>query len=134
MGRRLLPILSGALLVFFVYESAVRTLLAPFVALPDLAGGIAGQTIILVLFSVLHSTSTLGFRHTVVFFLATAVISWTFEQVGVATGVIYGAYHYTDVPGREARTRPRAHSPCVVHDDLPQLVPCALHLRAGVRA
>jgi putative membrane protein len=99
MGRRALPIISGALLVFFVYESAVRILLAPFISLPDLAGGIAGQTIILVLFSVLHSTYALGFRHTLVFFISTAVISWAFEQVGVATGFIYGAYHYTDVLG-----------------------------------
>jgi putative membrane protein len=27
------------------------------------------------------------------------VISWAFEQVGVATGAIYGPYHYTDVLG-----------------------------------
>ena len=99
MGRRVLPVLSVALLVFFVYESAVRILLAPFVALPDLAGGIAGQTAILVLFSVLHSIHALGLRRTLVFFAATAIISWTFEQVGVSTGIVYGAYHYTDVLG-----------------------------------
>ncbi len=99
MGRRVLPVLSVALLVFFVYESAVRILLAPFVALPDLTGGIAGQTIVLVLFSVLHSIHALGFRRTLIFFLATAIVSWTFEQVGVSTGIVYGAYHYTGVLG-----------------------------------
>lgn len=32
-------------------------------------------------------------------FFATALITWSFEQVGVATGAVYGAYHYSGMLG-----------------------------------
>jgi uncharacterized membrane protein len=99
MGKRLLPLLSALLLVLFVYESAGRIVLAPFVELPDFTGGLFGQTLLLVAFSLVHSLGSLGWRHTLVFFAATAVVSWCFEQLGVATGIVYGHYHYTAVLG-----------------------------------
>jgi uncharacterized membrane protein len=97
--RRVLLILSTVFLVVFVYASAVRALLRPWVALPDVPGGLNGETVLLVLFSVTHALYTLGWRHTLVFFGLSAVISWVFEQAGVATGLVYGPYHYTDVLG-----------------------------------
>jgi len=99
MPRRLLLTLTTLLLVVFVYVSAVRTLLRPLVDLPDPTGGLNGQTLVLVLFSLTHAYYALGWRHTLVFFALSAVISWLFEQIGVATGLIYGPYHYTDVLG-----------------------------------
>jgi putative membrane protein len=51
------------------------------------------------LFSFFHAWHVLGGRHTLVFFVLSAVISWAFEQVGVATGLIFGRYHYTDTLG-----------------------------------
>ena len=99
MPRRLLLALTTLLLVLFVYVSAVRTLLRPIMDLPDPTGGLHGQTLVLVLFSLTHAWYALGWRHTLVFFALSAVISWMFEQIGVATGLIYGPYHYTDVLG-----------------------------------
>jgi uncharacterized membrane protein len=99
MPRRLLLVLTTLLLVVFVYVSAARTLLRPIVDLPDPTGGLNGQTLVLVLFSLTHACYALGWRHTLVFFALSAVISWIFEQIGVATGLIYGRYHYTDVLG-----------------------------------
>jgi uncharacterized membrane protein len=74
-------------------------LLQPWLTLPSIMGGVNTQTLILVLFSLTHALYALGWQHTLVFFTTSAVISWAFEQVGVATGAIYGPYHYTDVLG-----------------------------------
>ena len=99
MTRRILLGLSTIFLVIFVYENVVRTLLQPWLALPSLLGGTQTQTLILVLFSLTHALYALGWRHALVFFATSAVISWAYEQVGVATGAIYGLYHYTDYLG-----------------------------------
>ena len=32
-------------------------------------------------------------------FSATTLVTWSFEQVGVATGAVYGAYHYSGMLG-----------------------------------
>jgi uncharacterized membrane protein len=99
MTRRILLGLSTFFLILFVYEGAVRMLLQPWIVLPSILGGTQAQTLILVMFSLTHALYALGWRHTLVFFALSAVISWAFEQVGVATGAIYGPYHYTDVLG-----------------------------------
>ena len=99
MTRRILLGLSTFFLVIFVYEGAVRMLLQPWIALPSFFGGVHSQTLILLLFSLTHALYALGWRNTLVFFALSGVISWTFEQVGVATGAIFGPYHYTDVLG-----------------------------------
>jgi uncharacterized membrane protein len=57
------------------------------------------HTISLLLFSLLHSLHLLGPARTVALFVLGAVISWTFEQVGVATGFVYGPYYYTEKLG-----------------------------------
>lgn len=99
MPRRLLLAATTLLLVIFVYAGAVRALLRPLVALPDPTGGLRGQTVLLVLFSVAHACYALGWRHTLVFFSLSAAVSWLYEQVGVLTGAVFGPYHYTAVLG-----------------------------------
>lgn len=47
-------------------------------------------------FSLTHAIYTLGPRHALAFLGLTTIISLAFEAVGVATGAIYGPYHYTD--------------------------------------
>lgn len=94
MARRIVLGLSLFFLALFIY----RAVLAPFMGLPAL-GGVALPTIALMLFSLFHAIYALGWRHTLVFFIISAVVSWGFEQVGVATGAVYGPYHYTDVLG-----------------------------------
>ena len=57
-----------------------------FLLVPLLLGG----------FSLSHAIYTLGLRHALIFLALTALISMAFEAAGVATGAVYGPYHYTD--------------------------------------
>jgi uncharacterized membrane protein len=91
--RRLLGA-SVALMVLFGY-AVFRSVIIGFVRLPGIPGGLTSLTAILALFSLTHSWYSLGGRLTAVFFLLSAIVSWTFEEAGVATGLVYGAYHYT---------------------------------------
>lgn len=99
MNRRVLLWISGLSLALFVYRGVIRLLLLPYVVLPDLPGGIDLSTTLILISSLTHALYVLGVRHTVIFAVASAVISWAFEQTGVATGAIYGPYHYTDFLG-----------------------------------
>lgn len=78
----------------------MRPLLEPlFSELPRIPGGIGIKTLFMMLFSVFHAAYVLGWRHTLLFFGITVAVSWSYEHVGVETGLIYGAYHYTDALG-----------------------------------
>ena len=99
MHRRLLWGLMAFFLVVFVYESAMHALVRPGVEMPAIPGGLTGQALVLVLFGLTHALYALGWRHMLVFFGLSAVISWAYEHVGVSTGWVYGPYHYTDVLG-----------------------------------
>jgi len=57
-----------------------------FLLVPLLLGG----------FSLCHAIYTLGLRHALLFLALAALVSLAFEAVGVATGAVYGPYHYTD--------------------------------------
>ena len=46
------------------------------------------------LFVALHACQTLGWRAALLLWALSAAISWAFEHVGVATGAVYGTYHY----------------------------------------
>lgn len=96
-------LLLGLALVFFalfIYSSIIRPLLEPlFSELPRIPGGIGIKTLFMMLFSVFHAAYVLGWRHTLLFFGITVAVSWSYEHVGVETGLIYGAYHYTDALG-----------------------------------
>jgi uncharacterized membrane protein len=50
-------------------------------------------------FSLSHAVYTLGARHALTFLALATLISLAFEAVGVATGAVYGPYHYTDSLG-----------------------------------
>ena len=95
--------LLGLALVFlalFIYSSIIRPLLEPlFSELPLIPGGIGIETLFMMLFSVFHAAYVLGWRHTLLFFGITVAVTWSYEHVGVETGLIYGAYHYTDSLG-----------------------------------
>jgi putative membrane protein len=71
--------------------------IGPWVSLPGL--GNIGFTLIFVLFALLHCVALEGLRRTAVFFLISAVVSYCMEEVGVRTGLIYGAYHYSNALG-----------------------------------
>lgn len=58
--------------------------------------GSIGFTLLFTAFSLLHAASRLGWPRALVFLTVCAVVSWCFEAVGVETGLVYGAYHYSD--------------------------------------
>jgi uncharacterized membrane protein len=94
-----LLVAASVLLALFAYDAVVQPVLSETVRLPNLPGGITTATSVLALFSLIHAWYALGGRLTLAFFALAAAISWAFEQVGVATGLVYGAYHYTDYLG-----------------------------------
>jgi putative membrane protein len=51
------------------------------------------------IFVVVHGYVALGWRNIIAFSLITVVISFASEVIGVATGLVFGAYHYTDLLG-----------------------------------
>jgi uncharacterized membrane protein len=69
----------------------------PWVKLPDL--GNVGFTLVFVIFALLHCTAVQGPRRTAIFFATSAIVSYVMEEIGVRTGLIYGAYHYSDLLG-----------------------------------
>ena len=96
---RILPIAACVLLAVFAYDGVVRLLLIGLIRLPKLPAELTVLTTILALFSLTHAWYSLGGRLTLVFFGLSAAISWAYEQIGVATGLVFGAYHYTDYLG-----------------------------------
>ena len=103
LQQRKNALLLGLAIIFlslFIYSSILRPLLAQlFPELPRIPGGIGIKTLFMMLFSIFHAAYVLGWRHTLVFFGITVAVSWSYEHIGVETGLIYGAYHYTDALG-----------------------------------
>jgi putative membrane protein len=87
-----LALLPLALLIY-------QNILATGGILPVLPVSEAVVAMFVALFSLFHSFYLLGWRNTLVMFGLTAIVSWSFEQAGVATGLIYGVYHYGEALG-----------------------------------
>jgi uncharacterized membrane protein len=68
-----------------------------WVQLPGL--GNIGFTLVFVVFSTVHCATSSGWRTTGLFFAMAALVSYALEEIGVRTGWIYGAYHYSDLLG-----------------------------------
>jgi uncharacterized membrane protein len=83
-------------LVAFVYGELAEHVY-PFVLLPHL--GVSLRVVLLTLFAVVHATMHFGLQTGILMFFATALVTWFFEQVGVVTGAVYGAYHYSGMLG-----------------------------------
>jgi uncharacterized membrane protein len=98
-ANRLLLGLTTLFLAGVVYGGILAPLLGLLIPWQDTMGFTPLGTVVFVLFSLGHACYTLGWRPTLVFFSLTAVVTWAFEQAGVATGAVYGAYHYTDQLG-----------------------------------
>ncbi len=56
-------------------------------------------TLIAFLFAALHASQRMGWRGALLLLALTFGVSLLFESVGVATGLVYGPYHYTDKLG-----------------------------------
>jgi uncharacterized membrane protein len=57
------------------------------------------STMLAFIFAVDHSSQRLGWKRALLLLGLTFAVSLTFESVGVATGWVYGDYHYTDKLG-----------------------------------
>lgn len=57
------------------------------------------NTLILFAFALLHGWQRLGWKRILLMFVTVTAVSLAFESYGVATGRIYGPYHYTDMLG-----------------------------------
>src|ERR1700753_3926373 len=87
--------------VWLLYASISYLILAEavdaWIKLPS-AGNIL-FTLVFVLFSVLHCAAFEGWKRTAIFFLASALVTYAMEEIGVRTGWVFGAYHYSDLLG-----------------------------------
>ena len=79
--------------MYLILEEA----LSPWLHLPAL--GNIGFTIIFVLFAILHCIALEGSRRTALFFAISGIVCYSMEEIGVRTGLIYGAYHYSALLG-----------------------------------
>ncbi|NJD60893.1 MAG: hypothetical protein C3F13_06195 [Anaerolineales bacterium] len=75
------------------------TLIGPSLGLPYHLFFTPLLTLVAFTFALLHGSQNLGWKQTLLLLGLTFVISLLFECVGVATGWVYGAYHYTDKLG-----------------------------------
>lgn len=91
-------IAASLLFVAMIYVIGVMVV-RPWIYLPD-CGNIA-FTLLFTGFALLHAAASLGWRRTAAFFTLAAFISWGFEEAGVATGWIFGPYHYSHMLGAE---------------------------------
>ena len=57
------------------------------------------NTLVAFTFALTHSLNRLGWKHALILFATTFLVSLSFESIGVATGWVYGKYHYSDVLG-----------------------------------
>ncbi len=89
LDRAALPIMALLLTIITVL------IFGPALKIPDDVDTIATLFLGLV-FVVLHGYLSMGLRHFAVYLLLIVLISFTAEAVGVATGLIFGNYHYTD--------------------------------------
>lgn len=78
-----------ALLTVYIWLRAALGL--PFLLWPVMALPLLG-----VAFSLLHAANSLGWRAAGLFLALTVTLSLALECLGVATGLPFGAYHYTD--------------------------------------
>jgi len=91
-------VISAAWFLFAAVMYLILTgVLRHWIELPGL--GNIGFTLIFVLFAIVHCAACAGWRRTGIFFALAASVSYLLEEIGVRTGWIYGAYHYSDMLG-----------------------------------
>jgi uncharacterized membrane protein len=85
--------LSFAAITYLILVEAVW----PWLRMPG--QGNIGFTLVFVLFALIHCTALEGLSRAAQFFAISAIVAYLMEEIGVRTGRIYGAYHYSDLLG-----------------------------------
>ncbi len=85
---RILVAILAARPIVFSFLGPEATNLTPFVIV-----------FTLVAFSVIHSIRRYGGRSSLIFFLLTFAIGWSYETCSILTGFPFGHYHYSDLLG-----------------------------------
>ncbi len=88
--RRLIPYFLGFYILFLTYAVGTLALGGTPALLLTPVSTLAGFT-----FALLHAADRMGWRRALGLLGLVFAVSLTFETVGVATGWIYGPYHYT---------------------------------------
>ncbi len=104
-------ILFAAIMYLILAEAA-----SPWFNLPML--GNIGFVLSFVLFSVFHCWAIEGPKRMGIFFAVSAIVTYAMEEIGVRTGLVFGAYHYSDMLGIKLGHVPVLIPLGVVHDDL----------------
>jgi len=96
---RPLRIAAISLLVLYAAFTAYVSL-GPLLGFSTVHGhSVPWLTLIATAFAITHALTYIGWRNTFILFGLTYTVSLLFESVGVATGWIYGPYHYTEQLG-----------------------------------
>jgi uncharacterized membrane protein len=95
----MLPYKLTKLLLIAYAGLTVYTLVSLYVGAPYHPFFTPLLTLLAFTFALQHGSQNLGWKHTLLLLSLTFAISLLFECVGVATGKIYGPYHYTDKLG-----------------------------------
>ena len=90
--------LTFLLLTIYVLLT-IYTLVSLFIGVPYHSFLTPLLTLLAFSFALLHSYQNLGWKHALLLLALTFGVSLLFESVGVATGWVYGPYHYTDKLG-----------------------------------
>jgi carotene biosynthesis associated membrane protein len=77
----------------------IYTLVSLYVGIPYQPFFTPLLTLLAFTFALQHGSQNLGWKRTLLLLVLTFAISLLFECVGVATGWVYGGYHYTDKLG-----------------------------------
>ena len=88
------------ILVLIIYALLTTyTLVSLFVGVPYHSFFTPLLTLLAFIFAILHSYQNLGWKKALLLLVLTFAVSLLFECVGVATGWVYGPYHYTNKLG-----------------------------------
>ncbi len=90
---RISSVIFFAVIMYLILAEAA----SPWFNLPML--GNIGFVLFFVLFSVLHCWAMEGPKRTGIFFAVSAIVTYAMEETGVRTGLVFGAYHYSDQLG-----------------------------------
>ncbi len=96
--RRFLPALNLFVLALYVFLTGLA-ILNVLKILPSFLPYTPVTTLLAFGFGILHAGQRLGWVKAALLILLVFTVGLAFESVGVATGVIYGPYHYTDLLG-----------------------------------